>query len=143
MKLLLMALTITWAGAAESGLETIKAEVNLERRSELALAYAGEVLTKLRPGLETKEWAAIAPEIEEFRAAVDLSFAALKATGKNARKSPKYFKRAELKLRELSRRLRGLQVLAAVEDRPKMDEVIAYVDKLQDELVEMTMGVRK
>jgi hypothetical protein len=24
-----------------------------------------------------------------------------------------------------------------------MDEVIAYVDKLQDELVEMTMGVRK
>ena len=143
MKLLLMALTITWAGAAESGLETIKAEVNLERRSELALAYAGEVLTKLRPGLETKEWAAIAPEIEEFRAAVDLSFAALKATGKNARKNPKYFKRAELKLRELSRRLRGLQVLAAVDDRPKMDEVIAYVDKLQDELVEMTMGVRK
>ena len=143
MKLLLMALTITWAGAAESGLETIKAEANLERRSELALAYAGEVLTKLRPGLETKEWAAITPEIEEFRAAVDLSFAALKATGKNARRSPKYFKRAELKLRELSRRLRGLQVLAAVDDRPKMDEVIAYVDKLQDELVEMPMGVRK
>ncbi len=143
MRLLLIALTLTWAVAAESGLEAVKAEPNLERRSELALNYAGEVLTKLRPDLETKEWAAVAPEIEEFRAAVDLSFAALKATGKNARRNPKYFKRAELKLRELGRRLKGLQVFLAVDDRPKMDEVIAYVDKLQDELVEMTMGVRK
>ncbi len=143
MKLLLIALTLTWARAAESGLETVKAEPNLERRSDLALTYAGEVLTKLRPDLETKDWAAVAPEVEEFRAAVDLSFGALKATGKNARRSPKYFKRAELKLRELGRRLRGLQVFLAVDDRPKMDEVIAYVGKLQDELVEMTMGVRK
>lgn len=143
MKLLLLAFTVLWSMAAESGLERVKAEPNLERRSELALVYAGEVLTNLRPDMETKEWAAVVPEIEEFRAAVDLSITSLKATGKNARRSPKYFKRAELKLRELGRRLRGLQVLVAVDDRPKMDEVISYVDMLQDELVEMTMGVRK
>jgi hypothetical protein len=129
--------------AAGSGLEAVKAEANPERRSELALAYAGEVLTRLRPELETKTWAAVAPEVEEFRAAVDLSVASLKATGKDARRSPKYFKRAELKLRELSRRLKGLQVLLGVEDRPRMDEVIAYVERLQDELVDMTMGVRR
>jgi hypothetical protein len=129
--------------AAGSGLEAVKAESNPERRSELALVYAGEVLTRLRPELETKTWAAVAPEVEEFRAAVDLSVASLKATGKDARRSPKYFKRAELKLRELSRRLKGLQVLLGVEDRPRMDEVIAYVERRQDELVDMTMGVRR
>jgi hypothetical protein len=143
MKGLLIALTLACGLAAAQGLEAVKAEPNLERRSDMALAYAGDVLTRLRTDLETKEWPAVAPEIEEFRAAIDLSFAALKSTGKNARRNPKYFKRAELKLRELGRRLRGLQVLLAVDDRPKMDEVIAYVDKLQDELVEMTMGVRK
>jgi hypothetical protein len=143
MKRLLLMFPLALALAAASGLDAVKAEPNLERRSELALTYAGEVLTNLRTDLETKEWAAVAPEIEEFRAAVDLSFAALKATGKNARRNPKYFKRAELKLRELGRRLRGLQVFLAVDDRPKMDEVIAYVEKLQDDLVEMTMGVRK
>jgi hypothetical protein len=131
------------AGASDGRLNAVKAEPNLERRSELALVYAGEVLTRLRPELETKTWAAVAPEVEEFRAAVDLSVASLKATGKDARRSPKYFKRAELKLRELSRRLKGLQALLGVEDRPRMDEVIAYVERLQDELVDMTMGVRR
>jgi len=120
------------AAAGAGGLEAVKAEANLERRSELALVYAGEVLTRLRPELETKTWAA-----------VDLSVASLKATGKDARRSPKYFKRAELKLRELSRRLKGLQTLLGVDDRPRMDELIAYVERLQDELVDMTMGVRR
>jgi hypothetical protein len=143
MRALTLALTFALSAAAQGGLEAVKAEPNLERRSEMALAYAGDVLTNLRNGLETKQWAAVAPEIEEFRAAIDLSFAALKATGKDARRNPKYFKRAELKLRELGRRLRGLQVLLDVDDRPKMDEVIAYVDRMQDDLVEMTMGVRK
>lgn len=131
------------AAAGAGGLEAVKAEANLERRSELALVYAGEVLTRLRPELETKTWAAVAPEVEEFRAAVDLSVASLQATGKDARRSPKYFKRAELKLRELSRRLKGLQTLLGVDDRPRMDELIAYVERLQDELVDRTMGVRR
>lgn len=141
MKSLLLLTLVIGLGQA-SDLATVKSEPNLERRSERALDYAGEILTTLRLDIEAKAWNKIEPELTEFRAAADLCVVSLKATGKTARRNPKYFKKAEVRLRELGRRLRGLQQAIDINDRPKMEELIAYVDKLQDELVNLTMGVK-
>ena len=59
---------------------------------------------------------------------------------KSARRNPKYFKKAEVRLREMGRRLKGLQHLLHVEDRAKMEDLMEYVDKVQDQLVNLTMG---
>jgi hypothetical protein len=72
-------------------------------------------------------------------AAVDLSVDSLKATGKNARKNPKYFKRVEARLRDLLRRLETFRLDLSFDDRPVLDGVTAKMAKRIDELVEATL----
>lgn len=138
--ILVLAASLQLASSAD--LKSVQAEPNLERRSERALDYASEVLTNLRTDVEGKEWSKVATELADFRAGVDLCVESLKSTGKTARRNPKYFKKAEVRLRELGRRLKGLQHLLHVDDRTKMEDLIEYVDKVQDDLVNLTMGVR-
>ena len=120
-------------------LATVKAEPNLEKRSEKALIYAGELLTAMRAELDRNDVEKIKVQLLEFREAVDLCVDSLEATGKNARKSPKYFKRAELRLREQLRRLDTFKRDLPFDDRPVLDDVKEYVVKKIDELVEATL----
>jgi RNA polymerase-interacting CarD/CdnL/TRCF family regulator len=117
----------------------VKAETNLEKRSEKALIYAGELLTSIRSELDTAHVEKIQSQLREFEAAVELSLASLYATGKNARRSPKPFKRAEARLRELSRRLETLKRDMSVDDRDVLDSVSANLNKKIDSLVEATL----
>ncbi|MBL8236882.1 MAG: hypothetical protein JNM66_05655 [Bryobacterales bacterium] len=126
-------------GLFGADLTAVKAEPNLEKRSEKALVYAGEVLTAMRASLDTNDVKKIKDELREFQAAVDLSVDSLEATGKNARRSPKYFKRAELRLRELLRRLETFKRDMSFDDRPVLDDVLAHVEKKIDELVDATL----
>jgi len=120
-------------------LASLKAEPNLEKRSEKALVYAGELLTAMRAELDRNDVEKIKDQLKEFQAAVDVSVDSLEATGKNARKSPKFFKRAELKLRELHRRLETFKRDMSFDDRPVLDDVLTHVSKKIDGLVEATL----
>jgi cytochrome c556 len=132
-------LVVFSAMLAAADLTAVKAEPNLEKRSEKALVYAGEVLTAMRAELDRNDVEKIKDQLIEFQAAVDVSVDALEATGKNARKSPKYFKRAELRLRELQRRLETFKRDMGIDDRPVLDGVLAHVAKKIDTLVEATL----
>jgi hypothetical protein len=120
-------------------LAAVKAEPNLEKRAEKALVYAGEVVTAMRGELDRNDVEKIQEQLKNFEAAVELAVDSLKATGKNARRSPKHFKRAELRLRELLRRLETLRQDMSLDDRPVLDGVKAQVEKRIDELVEATL----
>lgn len=120
-------------------LATVKAEPNLEKRAEKALVYAGEVVTAMRGELDRNDVEKIQAQLKDFEAAVELAVDSLKATGKNARRSPKHFKKAELRLRELLRRLETLRQDMSIDDRPVLDGVKAQVEKRIDELVEATL----
>ncbi|HEU0123091.1 MAG TPA: hypothetical protein VFQ91_21355 [Bryobacteraceae bacterium] len=124
---------------AGADLSAVKAEPNLEKRSEKALVYAGELLTAMRAELDRNDVEKIAEQLKEFGQAIDLSVDSLKATGKNARRSPKHFKRAELRMRELQRRLETFRRDMSLEDRPILDGVTEHVAKRIDELVEATL----
>lgn len=125
--------------AVGADLAAVKTEPNLEKRSEKALVYAGELLTAMRAELDKNDLTKIAEQLKEFGAAIDLSVDSLKATGKNARKSPKHFKRAELRMRELQRRLETFRRDMSLDDRPVLDGVKEHVAKRIDELVEATL----
>jgi len=120
-------------------LAAVKAEPNLEKRSEKALVYAGELLTAMRAELDRNDVEKIKDQLKEFQASVDLSVDSLAGTGKNARRSPKYFKRAELRLRELQRRLDTFKRDMSVDDRPVLDDVLAHVAKKIEALVDATL----
>lgn len=120
-------------------LAAVKAEQNLEKRSEKALIYAGEVLTAMRAELDRNNVEKIKSQLAEFRSAVELSVESLAATGKNARRHPKHFKRAELRLRDLQRRLETFKRDMSLDDRPMLEDLLTYVGKKVDALVDATL----
>jgi hypothetical protein len=77
--------------------------------------------------------------VEELRDSVDLAYQSLVDSGKSARRSPKFFKRAELKTRELMRRLEGLAQAVDAEDRVFVVSVRDRVSQVHDNLIQDIM----
>jgi hypothetical protein len=121
----------------------IKTEQNLERRSELALDNANVALDQARDSYNAGELAKSQASLDEVRESVDLAFHSLQDTGKDARRSPKFFKRAELKTRELLRRLEGLRQSVNFEDRALVETVRERVSEVHDELLKGLMSKKK
>src|SRR5258706_2005607 len=111
-------------------LGSIKNEPNLEKRSELALDYANTALDQAREAYNAGDVAKTEAALGELRESVELAYQSLEETGKDARRNPKFFKRAELKTRELMRRLDGLRSTVGFEDR-------ALVEKVRDRVAEV------
>ena len=66
---------------------------------------------------------------------MDLAETSLHETGKNPRKSPKWFKRAESSTRDLLRRLDAFQQSMDVTDRPMLDAVKSKVQQVHEDLL--------
>jgi hypothetical protein len=120
-------------------LTAIKLEPNLERRSERALDNASAAMDAAREALTPGDPAKFKAALEELRDSVNLAYQSLVDSGKSARRSPKFFKKAELKTRELMRRLEGLAQAADSEDRPFVDSVRDRVSKVHDDLIQDIM----
>lgn len=118
-------------------LAAIRQEPNLERRSELALANASAAMDAARDA--SGDTAKMKAALAELRESVDLAYQSLVDSGKSARRSPKFFKRAELKTRELMRRLEGLAQAVDVDDRVFVESVRDRVSKVHDDLIQDIM----
>jgi hypothetical protein len=116
-------------------LAAIKLEPNLERRSERALDNASAAMDTARDASSAGESEKVKAAVEELRDSVDLAYQSLVDSGKSARRSPKFFKRAELKTRELMRRLEGLAQAVDAEDRIFVESVRDRVSKVHDDLI--------
>jgi hypothetical protein len=124
-------------------LNSVKLEPNLERRSELALDNANEALDTAREAFNANEAAKVQAALAEVEDSVNLSYQSLLDTGKDARRSPKFFKRAELKTRELVRRLDGLRLLVDVDTRASVEKVRDRVAEVHDNLLKSIMSKKK
>ncbi|HEV1285882.1 MAG TPA: hypothetical protein VNU44_11235 [Bryobacteraceae bacterium] len=118
-------------------LAAIKLEPNLERRSELALGNASAAMDAARDAASDE--AKLKAALTELRESVDLAYQSLVDSGKSARRSPKFFKRAELKTRELMRRLEGLAQAVDADDRVFVESVRDRVSKVHDDLIQDIM----
>ena len=132
---ILAAVSLLAAGTLRADLKLALAEPNLEKRSKLALDNAASAFKALREAYQkgdNEQLAAYATEIQE---SVDLAYTSLEQTGKNPRKSPKWFKQAEIDTRALLRRLDSFQQDMNFADRPLLDKVKARVQEVHDELL--------
>ena len=123
------------AGLLRADLQTAKSEPNLERRSVLALENAGQALARARDAYSKGENAQVEALAKEVQESVELAETSLRDTGKNPRKSPKWFKRAEGSTRDLLRRLDAFQIEMDVSDRPMLDGVKSKVQQVHDDLL--------
>lgn len=123
-------------------LNAIRNEPNLEKRSDLALDYANTALDAARDAYNAGDDTKSQAELTEVADSVDLSWHSLTDSGKYARNNS-HFKHAELKTRELLRRLDGLRDLVSGDDRGMVEKVRAHVAQVHDELIEGIMSKKK
>jgi len=131
------------AGVAQAELDQARAEPNLEKRSKLALVNAEAALKDARQAYRTGDTASADSKLSVVEDSVDLSYMSLTDTGKNPRKSPKYFKQAEMETRELGRKLDDFQHEMSYTDRAGVDKVRARVQQVHDELLTGLMEGKK
>lgn len=135
-----------WAagtGAAWAALDQARAEPNLEKRSKLALENAETALRAAREAYRAGNSADAAAGMKELQDSVELAYDSLTETGKNPRKSPKYFKQAEMTTRELGRKLDDFQREMSYNDRASLDAVKAKIQQVHDDLLTGLMEGRK
>jgi hypothetical protein len=130
-----LAVGLVFAGILTAGLKEVMAEPNLERRSRLALENAGTAYQSARSAYDAGNRDAATAALHEVQESIEVAYTSLQATGKDPRKSPKWFKKAEMDTRDLLRRLDSFQQAMSFEDRASVDPVKAKIQLVHDELL--------
>jgi hypothetical protein len=133
---MLIALGLVFAGRTlHADLNAALAEHDLGKRSKLALDNAAAALKTAREAYQQGDNAAVAAASRELQESVDLAWESLESTGKNPRKSPRWFKQAEIETRNLLKKLETLQHDMGFEDRAVLDNAKAHLQKVHDDLL--------
>jgi hypothetical protein len=123
-------------------LNGVKSEPNLEKRSDRALDNANLALDVARDAYGRGEVEQSKAALEQVGASVDLAYESLQQTGKDPRRNGK-FKQAELRIRELLRRLEGFGQSMSFTDRNVLDKVRDRISMVHDDLLDGIMSKRK
>jgi hypothetical protein len=141
---LALALTLLLLPAGlRADLTAARAEPNLEKRSQLALDNAERALKNARDTYNKGNLEGTAALIAELRESVDLAEKSLFETGKDPRKKSKWFKRTEIRTRDLLRKLEAFDREMNFTDRSMLAEVRARVQQVHDELLTGIMEGKK
>ena len=143
MRLLLIALSFFTPTLWAADLTSIQQEPSLERRSQLAMDYAGAALDAARTAYQVSDLEKTKTSLSEVGDAVDLAYDSLQQTGKEARRDPKFFKRTELSTRQLLRRIQGLAESMSFEDRGFAEKIRDRVAAIHDDLLLGIMSKKK
>jgi len=129
--------------AAWGDIESVKTEPNLEKRSERALANAQTSLDRARESYQKGNDEGLKDAFEELGESIEVCKQSLDESGKNARKRPKYFKKAEIGIRQLIRRLETFKVEMSIDDREPVGKLLQRAHQLQESILEDIMGKKK
>ena len=141
-RIILMALglsLISAPGLLPADLKIALNEKDLGKRSKLALDNAGAALKEAREAYQKGDDKALADAALEIEDSVSLAWDSLESTGKNPRKSPRWFKSAEIETRNLLKKLDTLQHDISFEDRPVLDKAKARLQQVHDDLLRGVM----
>ena len=130
---------ISASGLLPADLKIALNEKDLGKRSKLALDNAGVALKEAREAYQKGDDTALAAAAAEIEDSVSLAWDSLESTGKNPRKSPRWFKQAEIETRNLLKKLDTLQHDISFEDRPVLDKAKARLQKVHDDLLKGVM----
>ena len=129
--------------AGGGDLKTIQAEPNLEKRAKLAFDNATAALQQAREAYRSGEAERMTAMIQEVQDSVGLAYDSLQATGKDPRRSPRWFKYGEVGTRDLLRRLDAFRDEMSFAERPALDKVKEKVQQVHDDLLMGLMEGKK
>ncbi len=116
-------------------IERFANEPNLEKRSKSALDYAHDAVSRVEKAYENADPDLAREILTSILSAVAISQASLDDTGKNARKKPKHFKRAEIGSRKLLKELQSLERMLTFDERQDLAPVIAQLEEINRDLL--------
>ena len=135
-------LLLVTAVSLRADLSAVMAEDNLEKRSELALKHAEQLLKTTRSAYDAGDMESVKRQLNEMKEAVTRSLDSLLDTKKNPRKKSKYFKKAEIKTRQLMRDVEDLSEAMSVVDRPLCEPLASELGRVNDALVRGILGIK-
>jgi hypothetical protein len=128
---------------AGGGLDAARAEPNLEKRSALALENAVAALRDFRTAYNSGNLSTCQAKALEIETSVELAYDSLQQTGKDPRRSPKWFKHAEIQSNELVRSMEAMQHDMSFADRALLEKTHDRVEQIHDNLLTGLMGGKK
>ncbi len=120
----------------------VKAESDPERRSDLALMNADKAIDAARQAYNGGDKEAEQAALNEIQELVNVSIESLESTHKAPRNN-KYYKRAELKVTALIRRLRSLRDETSFDGRQAVEAVMNRLSEVHDQLITAIMSKKK
>lgn len=131
----LLALAWMTGGSFADELAQARAEPNLEKRARLALDESAAAFEAARADYQRGDTERVAAEAARLVDSVDLAFLSLSQTGKDPRKSSRWFKYAEIQTRGLLRKLDTLERDMNFADRPLLEKAKTEVQQVHDKLL--------
>jgi len=130
-------LALAWMAGSSRGdeLAQARAEPNLEKRARLALDESAAALEAARSDYQKGDNDRVAADAARIVDSVDLAFLSLNQTGKDPRKSSRWFKYAEIQTRGLLRKLDSLERDMSYADRPMLEKAKTEVQQVHDKLL--------
>jgi len=117
-------------------LDAVRKEPDLQKRSELALDAAAAALKDARAlPTEGGSVADLKKDMDTMVQAVELSLQSLRDTGKRPSKLGKYYKKGELRTRDMLRQLENLVQAIAFDSRPPAEKARDRLVVLHDEFL--------
>jgi len=123
-------------------LGAVKAEPDLDKRSDLALVNADHEIDEARKAYNDGDRKAEDAALKEINESVAICYDSLQHNHEAPRKS-KYYKRAEQRLQALIRRLSGFRDDIGFESRQSVEQVIDKISDIHDQLITDIMSKKR
>ena len=127
---------------AFADLDAVRSEPDLNHRSELALSNAEEKIDAARKAYEAGDNSGEAADVQEVSDSVTLCYESLQQTKTAPRKS-RYYKRAELRISVMLRRLTALRDEVNFDSRAGVETALKKLSDIHDELLSDIMSKKK
>lgn len=104
---------------------------------------ADQALTTARKAYDDGDQEKFTASLAEVGDSVDLAYQSLADSGKDPRKAPAAFKKAEMSARVLLRRIEGLKQAVSFADREVFDPLSERITEVRDNLINGIMSKKK
>jgi len=121
-------------------LNAIKSEPLLEKRVQRALDCAQEGITEARKHYESGDDAALKKALAQTAEATEYALTSLEEMGKHPSRNVRHYKPAEMRVRELLRRITTLRNDASIDQRPSVVECESRLNAVHEKLLEGVMS---
>jgi hypothetical protein len=138
---LLLSLLLLHTAAFDLG--EVRNEPNLERRAELALENANGAIDHAKEFAKLGQFDKLHLSVVEVQQSVELCQESLEAAGKDPRRNVRQFKKVEMRIHYLTRRMKGFADEVSVEDKAAIERVANRLDEINDEIVGDMLGKKK